>query len=205
MPTHALPHRSWYKANYYELKALNPTMPLMLRTAENSFPAVTTELDFSTDDLIQFMLQTERFRNSNGTIAVDRVEAAKAYLKTDWATIRRERWSSPGFDPQKPFLEEERPDWKDDAKIRSDLQLFLELKSAADEQLSVLQSGPEKEFERAENALLMCQRVDLWCAGEAEVERAVKHLLMLGKRFNTLEPEFPDYINEYYPGAGDMD
>ena len=177
----------------------------MLRTAENSFPAVTTELDFSTDDLIQFMLQTERFRNSNGTIAADRVEAAKAYLKTDWATIRRERWSSPGFDPQKPFLEEERPDWKDDAQIRSDLQLFLELKSAADEQLSVLQSGPEKEFERAENALLMCQRVDLWCAGEAEVERAVKHLLMLGKRFNTLEPEFPDYINEYYPGAGDMD
>jgi hypothetical protein len=179
-------------------------MPLMLRTGENSFPAVTTELDFSTNDLIQFMLQTDKFRNSV-TLADDRIEAAKAYLKTDWATIRRERWSSPGFDPQKPFLNEERPEWKDDVQINSDLALFLELKGAADEQLAVIQSGPDKEFERAENSLLMCQRVDLWCAGEAEVERAVQHLFMLGKRFNALEPDFPEFINEYYPGAGDME
>ena len=177
----------------------------MLRTAEHSFPAVTTELDFTIDHVIQFMLQTERFRNPNGTVAQDRVEAAQAYLKTDWNTIRHERWASPGFDPLRPFLEEDRPDWKDDPKIKNDLQLFFELQNAADEQLRILKSGPEKEYKRAENALLMCQRVDLWCAGEAEVERAVKHLLMLGKRFNELEPDFPEFINEYYPGAGDME
>lgn len=177
----------------------------MLRTGENSFPAVTTELDFSRDDVIRFMLQTERFKNPNGTIASDRVEAAEAFLKTDWAAIRRERWNSPGFDPAKPFIDEERPDWRDEPAIASDLALYLELKDAADEQLSVVEGGPDKEFERAENNLLMCQRVDLWCAGEKEVERAVQHLLMLGKRFNSLEPDFPDYINEYYPGAGDMD
>jgi hypothetical protein len=198
-------NREWYKNNYYELKSLNPTMPLMMRTGENSFPAVATELDFTRDDLIQYMLQTEKFKNDNGTIAADRVEAAKAYLVTDWAAIRRERWSSPGLDPAKPYLDEEQPDWKDSPKVQSELALYLELKGAADEQLAVIQSGPDKEFERAENGLLMCQRVDLWCAGPAEVERAVQHLYMLGKRFNALEPDFPEYINEYYPGAGDME
>lgn len=176
-----------------------------MRTGENSFPAVTTEIEFQTDDLIRYMLQSKKFRNSNGTIATDRVEAAEAYLKTDWPMIRRERWSSEGFDPQKPFVDEDHPDWREDAKIKSDLALFLELKDAADEQLDIIKSGPDKEYERAENALIMCQRVDLWCAGPAEVERAVQHLLMLGKRFNSLEPDFPDYINEYYPGAGDFD
>eukprot|EP00546_Thalassionema_frauenfeldii_P015809 CAMPEP_0178915378 /NCGR_PEP_ID=MMETSP0786-20121207/11993_1 /TAXON_ID=186022 /ORGANISM="Thalassionema frauenfeldii, Strain CCMP 1798" /LENGTH=225 /DNA_ID=CAMNT_0020588481 /DNA_START=63 /DNA_END=740 /DNA_ORIENTATION=+ len=196
---------SWYKSNYYELKALNPTLPMMMRTGENSFPAVTTEIEFTTDDLLRYMLQTNRFRNSNGTVASDRVEAAKAYLQTDWETIRQERMSSPGFDPEKPFIDEEKPDWRDDPKIQSDLALFLELKDAADEQMKIVQSGPDKEYERAENALLMCQRVDLWCAGPAEVERAVQHLLMLGKRFNTIDPQYREYITEYIPGAGDMD
>jgi hypothetical protein len=198
-------NREWYKTNYSELKALNPTMPLMMRTGENSFPAVTTELDFTRDHVIQFMLQSNRFQNPNGTPAADRIEAAKAFLKTDWATIRRERWASPGFDPQKPYIDEERPDWRDDPEISKNLATFLELKDAADRQLAVLQSGPDKEWERAENALIMCQRVDLWCAGPAEVERAVQHLLMLGKRFNALETEFPEFIEEYYPGAGDTE
>eukprot|EP00548_Thalassiothrix_antarctica_P004365 CAMPEP_0194131298 /NCGR_PEP_ID=MMETSP0152-20130528/2104_1 /TAXON_ID=1049557 /ORGANISM="Thalassiothrix antarctica, Strain L6-D1" /LENGTH=181 /DNA_ID=CAMNT_0038826043 /DNA_START=124 /DNA_END=669 /DNA_ORIENTATION=+ len=152
---------SWYSSNYEELKALNPEMPLMMRTGENSFPAVTTEIDFETDDLLRYMLQTNRFRNTNGAIASDRVEAAEAYLNTDWSTIRRERWSSPGFDPQMPLVDEEHPDWREDSRIKSDLALFLELKDASDEQKKIIQSGPEKEYERAENVLIMCQRVDL--------------------------------------------
>ena len=66
--------RKWYKDNYDELKVLNPTMPLMFRTAENAMPAVTTELDFQTDDLLKFMIQTGKFQNENGTVADDRVD-----------------------------------------------------------------------------------------------------------------------------------
>jgi len=167
-------------------------------------PAITTELDFTTDHLLTYMIETERFKNPNGTIAEDRVEAAKAYLQTDWALLRQERWSSPGFDPEKPFVEEERPDWREDPQIQQDLALYLELKDAADEQMRIIQSGPNKEYQRAENSLLLCQRVDLWCAGSLEVERAVKHLLVLGKKFNDLEPDFPEFITEFYPGAADL-
>merc|ERR1712071_335914 len=123
-------------------------------------------------------------------------------LKTDWVTLRRERWSSPGFDPQRPFLEKTNPKWRNDPKIAKDLELFLQLQDAVDEQMEVIKSGPNDEFARAENGLLMCQRVDLWCAGKSETEEAVKHLLRLGERFNSLEPDNPEYITEFYPGAG---
>lgn len=183
---------------------LNPTLPLMLRTTENCMPAVTTELDFTIDDLLRFMIQTKRFRDENGTVSEARVEAAKAYLATDWALLRRERWSSPGFDPEKPFLNETQPDWRENPKIAHDLQLYLTLKDAVDEQMEVIKSGPNDEYTRAENALLMCQRVDLWCAGPKEVESAVQHLLKLGQKFNDLEPDLPEYIEEFYPGAADL-
>lgn len=183
---------------------LNPNMPLLLRTAENAMPAVTTELDFTTDDLLRFMIQTEKFKDKSGTVAQDRVEAAKAYLATDWETMRKERWSSPGFDPERPSLEKSHPDWRDDPKIAQDLELYITLKDAADEQMNVIQSGPNNEYTRAENSLLMCQRVDLWCAGPKEVESAVQHLLKLGERFNDLEPDYPEYITEFYPGASDL-
>lgn len=179
-------------------------MPLFLRTTENAMPAVTTELNFTTDDLLKFMIQTGKFRNENGTIAEDRVEAAKAYLKTDWALIRKERWASPGFDPANPLLSETNPGWKSDPKLSSDLALYLELQGAVDEQMKVIKNGPNKEFTRAENSLLMCQRVDLWCAGEKEVEAAVKHLYKLGKRFNHVETESPEFITEFYPGVADF-
>jgi len=175
-----------------------------MRGSENCFPAVTTELDFTTDDLLKFMIQTGKFQDENGTKSEARIEAAKAYLQTDWSLIRRERWSSPGFDPERPFLDEEQPEWRSDSKIAADLALYLSLKDAADEQMSVIKSGPNNEYTRAENALLMCQRVDLWCAGEREVESAVQHLLKLGQRFNDLEPENPEYITEFYPGASDL-
>lgn len=179
-------------------------MPLFLRTTENAMPAVTTELNFTTDDLLKFMIQTGKFCNENGSIAADRVEAAKAYLKTDWALIRKERWASPGFDPENPLVGETNPDWKSEPKVSSDLALYLQLKGAVDEQMRLTKSGPNKEFTRAENSLLMCQRVDLWCAGEKEVEAAVKHLYRLGKRFNHVEAESPDFITEFYPGVSDF-
>jgi len=197
-------HRSWYKTNYEELKLLNPTMPLLLRTTENAMPAVTTELDFTTDDLLRFIIQTKKFKDENGTVSEARVEAAEAYLKTDWATLRRERWSSPGFDPEEPFLDEKNPDWRSDPKIASDLSLYLKLKEEVDEKVATFKSGPNEEYTRAENALLMCQRVDLWGAGEREVQAAVQHLYMLGRRFNDLEPDNPDFITEFYPGASDL-
>ena len=46
------------------------------------------------------MIQTGRFRNPNGTIAEDRVEAAKAYLNTDWDKFYQSRLKHPGFDPE---------------------------------------------------------------------------------------------------------
>jgi len=195
---------AWYEKNYYQLKSLNPRLSLLLRTTENAMPAVTTELSFTMNDLLRYMLQTKKFVGTDGRIAEDRVEAAKAYLETDWALLRRERWSSPGFDPEQPFLDEKHPDWRSDSKIASNLELYLKHKDAMEEQMTVIKSGQNDEFTRAENALLMCQRVDLWCAGEKEVERAVLHLYSLGRRFNCVEPEIPDYIEDFYPGVADI-
>jgi len=184
---------------------MNPKLPMLLRTAENAMPAVTTELDFTMDDLLKYMLQTNKFQNEDGSTALDRVEAAKAYLETDWVALRRERWAHAGFDPEHPLIGEEDPDWKFDPKKNQDLATYIELKESMDEQLSILKGGQENEFTRAENSLLMCQRVDLWCAGEKEVEQAVKHLNMLGKRFNQVERQSPrEYIEDFYPGASDF-
>lgn len=168
-------------------------------------PAVTTELSFTINDLLRYMIQTEKFKDANGTVSEARVEAAKAYLQTDWKTISKERWNSPGFDPARPGLEKVHPRWREDPKITQDLEVYLSLKDAADEQIEIVKGGSDDEFLKAKNALLMCQRVDLWCAGESEVEEAVKHLVNLGKNFNKLEPDMPDFITEFYPGAADLE
>lgn len=195
---------AWYKNNYETLKALNPTLPLLLRTTDNAMPAITTELDYTTDDLLRYMLQTNKFQNSDGSVAADRVEAALAYLQTDWKTLRQERWAHPNFDPEHPLIDEMDPDWRMDPNKRRSLQKFIELKDAADEQMEVIKSGPGNEYTRAENSLLMTQRVDLWCAGEKEVEQAVKHLFCLGKRLNAIEKDENEFITEFYPGASDF-
>jgi len=192
-------NREFYERNYTELKALNPVMPILLRSGDNCMPAVTTELDFKTEDVVKYMLQKGLF---NGDKA--RIEAAKAYLKTDWKTIRYERWACPGFDPEKPYLEEDNPEWKTDKSITSKLGKYIDLKSAAEEQLETLKSGPNQEFERAKNSLIMCQRIDLWCAGPKEVEAAVRHLGELGRRVNNFVPDTPEYITEWYPGNEDF-
>jgi hypothetical protein len=190
--------------NYDELKHLNPNFPLLMRTAENCMPAVTTELEWTTDHLLQFMIQTGRFRNLNGTIAEDRVEAAKAYLTTDWDKFYASRLKHPGFDPLRPYAELVYPNWKEDPSIRADMQEYLTMKEDMDEQMKVIQSGPEKEYTRGVNALLMAQRVDLWCAGEKEVELAVQHLYKLGRLLNERETFFPKHIKEFYPGVEDI-
>lgn len=164
-------------------------------------PAVATEIDFTEGDVLKFMLQTGKFRNSDGTQAQDRIQAARDYLATDWEYLDYCRWKSPGFDPQRPFLGDE---WKSDAKISSDLKEYIPLKEKIDQQLKTIQSGPDKEYKRAYNSLLMMQRVDLWAAGPKEVEAAVRHLLKLGQRFNHREPDYPEFITEFYPGVEDF-
>jgi hypothetical protein len=193
----------WFDKNYEELKMLNPTMPLLLRMSDNAMPAITTELDFNTGHLLRYMLQTNKFKSP------ERVAAAEKFLgylrdpalKKEYA---KSRWNSPGFDPWRPFLEEDMPDWKSDPKISKDLGRYIEIHDELESTWRVVTSGPDDEYTRAENALLMCQRVDLWCAGEAEVEAALRHLLNLGKECNDLEPDLPEYITEFYPGASDL-
>jgi hypothetical protein len=203
-PSQILQYRNWYLKNYDELKHLNPNFPLLMRTAENCMPAVTTELEWTTDHLLRFMIQTGRFRNPNGTIAEDRIDAAKAYLNTDWDKFYQSRLKHPGFDPEQPNLDKTNPDWKDDFSIRGDMEEYLLMKEAMEEQTKVFQGGPDKEYIRGQNALLMAQRVDLWCAGEKEVELAVQHLYKLGRLLNERETYFPKHIAEFYPGAPDL-
>ena len=176
-----------------------------MRTVENAMPAVTTELEWTIQDLLRFMIQTGRFRDPNGTISEARVEAAKDFLATDWSKMQIERFKSPGFDPERPFLDQDIPEWKLNSKITKDLEGYLALKSNMQEQMDIIKSGPNDEFTRAENALLMCQRVDLWCAGEKEVERAVQHLYKLGRKLNDREVAYPAFIAEFMPGADDME
>ena len=200
---------SYFNNNYDELKMLNPTMPLLLRCADNAMPAITTEIDFTTSHLLKYMLQKDKFKNVDGTTNEERREAAQKLLmmigdeklKQEFEV---ERWNSPGFDPERPFLEEEFPDWDKDPKISKDLSRYIEIRKDIEETWSKVTSGPNQEWTKSENALLMCQRVDLWCAGEAEVEAALKHLLMLGRDVNDLVPDNPEYITEFYPGASDL-
>merc|ERR1712222_130290 len=136
-------------------------------------------------------------------------EAARKYLGyLNDEDLKKEydlaRWNSPGFDPQRPFLEDTMPDWKSDPKIGLDLKRYIEIHDEMESTWNVIKSGPDNEFARAENALLMCQRVDLWCAGENEVEHAVRHLYMLGMKFNQIDHKKPLYVTEFYPGSSDF-
>lgn len=197
-------YSNWYLKNHNELKHLNPNFPLLMRTAENCMPAVTTELEWTTDHLLQFMIQTGRFRNANGTIADDRVEAAKDYIATDWESFAQARLAHKGFDPEQPSVKSADDNWRDDSTLETNLSEYSSMKDAMDAQMAVIRSGPNKEYTRGTNALLMAQRVDLWCAGEKEVEMAVQHLYKLGRLLNEREPVFPKHIKEFYPGVEDI-
>ena len=197
-------NRTWYTTHHEELKLLNPEMPFPIRTVENAMPAVTTHLEWTIDHLLKFMIQEGRFRDANGTISEARVEAAEEYLKTDWEQLLVERFQIPGFDPEKPYLDEERPGWRDDPDIQNRLARYFAIRDAMKEQMEIFKSGPDDEYTRGENALLMCQRVDLWCAGPKEVERAVVHLYKLGRALNEREVDFPLFISEFTPGSDDI-
>ncbi|EJK75983.1 hypothetical protein THAOC_02274 [Thalassiosira oceanica] len=191
----------YYTKNYEELKQLNPTMPLLLRCTDNAMPAITTELDFTTTHLLKYMLQNNKFADEG------RADAARkflGYLSDDELKKEYEvsRWNSPGFDPQRPFIEDSDPDWR--AEHGDKLKRYIEIHDELEATWNEIKSGPDGEFARAENGLLMCQRVDLWCAGEGEVEAALKHLLNLGRDVNDLEPDLPEYVTEFYPGAPDL-
>mmetsp|Transcript_21200 Transcript_21200/g.23732 ORF Transcript_21200/g.23732 Transcript_21200/m.23732 type:complete len:229 (-) Transcript_21200:361-1047(-) len=200
--------RDFYLKNYQELKSLNPNFPLLMRTSANCMPAVTTELEWTTDHVLQFMIQTGRFRNNheggNGTVADDRVEAALAYLATDWEQFYQSRLGHKGVDPEQPSVKKAGSVWKDSPEISHNLSLYTELKTTMEQQLAVIKSGPNKEYIRGVNALLMCQRVDLWCAGEKETTLAVQHLYKLGRLLNERESYFPKHIKEFYPGIEDI-
>lgn len=156
------------------------------------------------------MIQNNKFQNNDGSLATDRITAAQKYLHDiDWKTLAYERFASPGFDPEHPYIDEIDPDWKLDPVKRQDLKKYIEIKDQVEELLQIIKSGPNEEYQRAENSLLMCQRVDLWCAGEEEVESAVRHLYLLGRRFNGVDGQWksevkPDFITEFYPGASDF-
>ena len=200
---------SYFKKNYDTLKTLNPSLPLLLRTTTNAMPAITTELQFTTNDLLAYMIQNNKFQNEDGSPAVERIEAAKKYLNdVDWQALAYERFASPGFDPEHPYIDEVDPDWKLDPVKSNDLEKYIAIKDEVDLLLEIIKSGPNGEYQRAENSLLMCQRVDLWCAGEDEVESALRHLYLLGRRFNGVEQGKhdikPEFITEFYPGASDF-
>jgi hypothetical protein len=168
-------------------------------------PAVTTELEWTVPHLLRYMIQHGKFRNPDGTIASSRVEAAQVYLNHDWDRMALERWKSPGFDPERPGLDEEMPEWKDDPKLQSDLATYFDMKKTIKDAEAEFMSGPNDEYDRSVNALIMAQRVDLWCAGEKEVEAAVIHLYKLARALNDREFEVPDFIVPFIPGANDME
>lgn len=194
----------YYVENYELFKLLNPQFPFLIRTVDNAMPAITTDLEWTIQDLLRFMIQSGRFRDPNGTISRARVEAAEAYLAMDLDQLLVERFRSPNLDPERPDLDVTNPGWRDSPQVQQDLATYFHMKRTMDEQLSVIKSGPNDEFVRAENALVMCNRVDLWCAGPKEVERAVLHLYKLGRALNERETELPTFIAEFYPGSDDL-
>lgn len=200
---------SWFNKNYDTMKRLNPSLPILLRTTSNAMPAITTELQFTTNDLLAYMIQNNKFQNEDGSPAIERIDAAKKYLNgVDWKTLSYERFASPGFDPEHPYINDIDPDWKLDPVKSHDLKTYIGIKEEVQSLLETIKSGPDDEYQRSENSLLMCQRVDLWCAGEEEVESALRHLYLLGRRFNGVDQGKdeikPEFITEFYPGASDF-
>ena len=190
--------------NLEELKLLNPGMPLLMRTADNAMPAVTTQLDWTMKHLLAFMVQEGKFRDANGTISEARRDAAKDYMAFDFDQLLVQRFAIPGFDPERPGLDEDKPGWKQDPNLQGPLAKYFDMKQTVDNLETTFKSGPNNEFERAKNALLMCQRVDLWCAGPKEVEAAVIHLYKLGRVVQERQVDHPFFISEFFPGADDF-
>ena len=93
----------------------------MMRTTENTVPALTTKLEWTVQHVLN--VQPGRFCNRIA-IAEDRVEAAKANLATDWDKLALLRWSMPGVNPERPGLDQDRPDWREDLEVQDKLGLL---------------------------------------------------------------------------------
>jgi hypothetical protein len=100
------------------------------------------------------------------------------------------------------------PDWKLDPKIRKDHGCYIKIQDKLESMWKVITSRLDNKYTHPKDALLMCQCVELCCAGEAEVEAKVKvalrHLLNLRKECNNLEPDLPEYITKFYQGASNL-
>jgi hypothetical protein len=180
-------------------------MPIMMRTVENAMPAITTEIDFTTAHVLQFMLQTDRISPSSPLY-----NAATTYLqhaKKDYVKeVLTPRFTAvPGLDLGRPVIEGVLPPVQSLPEVQDNpaAAAYLDHVQTMKDSLYLIQSAQDGQlYTEAENAVLMCQRVDLWCAGETEVEAALQHLLRLGKLCNDDRTvEIPTYITDYHPGA----
>ena len=193
--------------NHEELKLLNPNMLIAVRTAENAMPAVTTELDWTKQDVLRFMLQSNWFETSV------QEQAARDFLAFPEDALEEARWALPGHDPARPpdlvLLEQQQPESSSSQQVSTKdthhpaLQPYYQLLA---ERNKAWETIPEDLYTRGENALLMCQRVDLWCASAPEVERAVQHLYKLGRHLNQdRETEMPAFLKEFVPGVDPLE
>jgi hypothetical protein len=180
----------------------------MLRTIENAMPAVTTEIDWTIADVLSFMIQTRRIVPNTAEY-----EAAQSYLQCQTPENVEKfhllRWTSvPGFDPAQPGLSENNPQWREQLpmSVKNDLQPYFSLHDQITNSLQLIrESNNGQLYIEAENALLMCQRVDLWCAGPTEVEYAIQHLYQLGRaKNNDRVVDYPRYISDFIPGSPDF-
>jgi len=163
-------------------------------------PAVLTDFRFREKDVIEHLLSTE---------ALDPVgiAAAHGYLNTDYTTLMKYRFAYPGFDPEKPYLDEEQPDWRHENPERfAALEPYLEVRDKMKADMAVLRDGPT--WENAVNDVYQRQRVDLTPGcGPEEVTEAVRSLMAIGAEgygTDLIEYERPDCVMEYYPGVDDL-
>jgi len=194
--------RDWINQNYHEVKLLNPSFPMKMRTAMETPPAVLTEFRFREDDVVNHLI-------SSGALEHDpvRVAAAESYLNTDRNALMQGRFAWPKFDPERPFIDEEDPDWRRaDPERFEALRPYLEVRDAEKAALRALHDG--QEWDASVNALYAQQRVDLrpGCTPE-DVTKAVRGLMKIGADgygTDLIEYERPENITDYYPGAPEL-
>jgi len=191
--------REWITENYHEVKLLNPSFPILVRTGEDVEPAVLTDFRFRENDVVNQLLSTDALSHDPS-----RVAAAYGYLSADLDSLRKYRFAYPGFDPERPHLDEEEPDWRRENPERLDaLMPYLEVRDKMKSDLALLKDGPE--WENAVKNVYDRQRVNLsrGC-GPEEVTEAIRSLMVIGAEgYGTelIEYERPDCVADYYPGV----
>ena len=103
-------------------------MSIMLRTTENAMPAITTEINFTTNHVLQYMIQNGKFRNVNGTLANERISAAIEYMNMNWEQYNTERFRIKNIDPEHPAIDILIPDFKTNIDIQNKLKTYFQMK-----------------------------------------------------------------------------